>query len=187
MKKELIIIVVLSLLTIVSFYFDQNFTDFVVEHRNPFLDSFMTTITLAIVDIILILVLILFIFFKDRDFKEVFLLFLILAVTLALSSVLKLVVSRPRPDVIHLVKESSYSFPSNHSSVAFSAIPLFFRSSKIIGYVWFFIAVIIAFTRIYTDVHYLSDVLGGALLGYIISISIIRLDDKYKFTKKHTL
>ena len=85
----------------------------------------MTTITLAIVDIILILVLILFIFFTDRDFKEVFLLFLILAVTLALSSVLKLVVSRPRPDVIHLVKESSYSFPSNHSSVAFSAIPFY--------------------------------------------------------------
>ena len=184
MKKELVIIIVLSFLTILSFPFDNSFSNFIVEHRTPILDSFMTFITLGIVDMIILFLLVLFIFFKDRDLKEVFLLVLIIFVTLFISSVLKFIIARPRPDVVHLVKESSFSFPSNHSSAAFSAIPLFFKENRTIGWIWFIIAVVIAFSRIYTGVHYLSDVLAGALLGYVISISIIKLDDRYKFTKK---
>ena len=184
MKKELVIIIVLSFLTILSFPFDNSFSNFIVEHRTPILDSFMKIITLAIVEIIILLILVLFIFFKDRDLKEVFLLVLIIFVTLFISSVLKFIIARPRPDVVHLVKESSFSFPSNHSSAAFSAIPLFFKENGTIGYVWLIISIIIAFSRVYTGVHYLSDVLAGALLGYVISISIIKLDNNYNLTKK---
>ena len=174
MKKEIFIISVLLVLTLISFHYDDSFSNFLVNHRNSYLDSFMTFITTTIVDIIIFLLLIFFIYLNNRNIKQVVLMLCIIIITLLVSSLLKIIIARPRPLITSLVKETSYSFPSNHSSVAFSALPLFMKENKIIGYVWFIIAILIAFARIYTGVHYLSDVLAGALLGYVISIVIIK-------------
>jgi undecaprenyl-diphosphatase len=42
------------------------------------------------------------------------------------------------------------------------------KAPKLI-YTLFTIAILVAFSRIYLGVHYLSDILGGALVGTIIS------------------
>lgn len=85
---------------------------------------------------------------------------------------LKYAVQRPRPfkeheDIVPRDKVSSYSFPSGHTSAAFSlATSLSIRYPK-----WYVIAPTmiwatgVGFARMYEGVHYPSDVLAGAVLG----------------------
>lgn len=93
-----------------------------------------------------------------------------------LSSALKGLFDRPRPDVVpHLVHVSSKSFPSGHASsaaaifltiAALIAAQLQARAARI--YV-FAVAGLLAFlvgaSRVYLGVHYPSDIIGGWSLG----------------------
>jgi undecaprenyl-diphosphatase len=92
------------------------------------------------------------------------------------STLLKIAVNRPRPDVVpHLVPVNDASFPSGHSTDSMAiylgiAIALsFIRYGRIRpSYPFFAAAVLIALvgmSRIYLGVHFPSDVLGGWVLG----------------------
>jgi membrane-associated phospholipid phosphatase len=89
------------------------------------------------------------------------------------NGVLKLVFHRPRPELafVHL---DTYSFPSGHTagSSAIYALLLYLlvrhrswgaRAAAVAAYVA--VVVLVGLTRLYLEVHYLSDVLAGACLG----------------------
>lgn len=89
------------------------------------------------------------------------------------NALLKLVFQRPRPELAYLQLDT-YSFPSGHAtgSAAIYGIMLYLlarRSSPrrriacALGYVVLVGA--IGFSRLYLEVHYLSDVLAGVSLG----------------------
>ena len=99
---------------------------------------------------------------------------------------LKMIIQRPRPEILQLVKESSYSFPSSHTlaSVSLCGILLYFALKSeldkklkiIISAILILLPLLIGMSRIYLGVHNASDVLGGAMLAIIlllIEISII--------------
>ncbi|RKD21025.1 hypothetical protein BEP19_15195 [Ammoniphilus oxalaticus] len=93
--------------------------------------------------------------------------------------VLKILFARPRPlvDPIDLLIEmpTSYSFPSGHTLISFSAaaaLALFFPR---MGGVALVIALIIGISRVYLRVHFVSDVFFGALFGLAISYGLARL------------
>ena len=99
---------------------------------------------------------------------------------------LKRIIQRPRPEILRLINESSYSFPSSHTlaSVSLCGILIYFifrsgwdRNVKIaISTLLVLFPLLIAISRIYLGVHNASDVLGGAIIAMIlllIEISII--------------
>lgn len=97
-----------------------------------------------------------------------------LLIDLALcNGVIKNLVARTRPyDVntaIELLveKPGGYSFPSGHSAASFSVVgALLFSKSKL----WIpsaVLATVIALSRLYLYVHYPTDVLAGAALGFL--------------------
>lgn len=97
-----------------------------------------------------------------RNKKLLFNMWAAFLLTFLFSYALKLLVARERPLDI-----GNYSFPSAHAALAFCLFA-FFKNDKNLKHWALAIAVVIAFSRIYISAHYLSDVVAGALIGYII-------------------
>lgn len=94
---------------------------------------------------------------------------------LILSNVLKNIVTRDRPAVMHLVVAHGYSFPSGHSVAAascWSAIALVFGRDRpkwvrsLLSALAAFIAACVAASRALLGVHWLTDVIGGLAIGW---------------------
>lgn len=121
---------------------------------------------------------------------RIILLLLILTITISdqiSSHILKEAVARLRPcwelsDVRLLVPcGGGKSFPSSHAvnNFAFAAVmSYYFRRYRVVFYI---IASLVALSRVYVGVHYPSDVIGGAVIGYLTAFSIIFLYKKYIF------
>ena len=112
-------------------------------------------------------------------------------VTMLMNSLIKHLVERPRPEVVHLVTEHGFSFPSGHSITS-----MFFYGFAI-WLVWRYVdnqtakwilTVLLAIpmflvgpTRIYLGVHFPTDVLGAWCLGFaaiVLFIEIVCIYDK---------
>ena len=95
--------------------------------------------------------------------------------------VLKFVIARTRPLEIamtFLLNLPDYSFPSAHAAVAFAMLPILNKEHPRGKWLWIIFVSFIAFSRIYIGVHYLSDVIAGAFIGYFVSAFMIKLKDK---------
>jgi undecaprenyl-diphosphatase len=97
----------------------------------------------------------------------------------------KIAFHRQRPDVA-LYLEKSFSFPSGHATVAVAfygfILYIFWRNLESFNkrlnlfFLCLLIALAIGFSRLYLGVHFLSDVWGGYLLGFlwlIIGVSVV--------------
>lgn len=96
----------------------------------------------------------------------------------AIAQVIKISVSRIRPflkiDNLHIKKIGidNYSFPSGHTTAAFSLaimISLFFPALTILC---IFLAFSTGISRMYLGVHYPSDVIVGMFLGSFCSMTV---------------
>ena len=114
-------------------------------------------------------------FIKKKQFKSMTWFISSIALsTLVIPTLLKGAVDRPRPTP-RLVIETTSSFPSGHSTSAsfFYWFILFIILSwgviklpkVVMGLIAFMVILFVMWTRIYLNVHYLSDVSAGFVLG----------------------
>jgi undecaprenyl-diphosphatase len=94
---------------------------------------------------------------------------------------IKAAVGRARPfegvvDVEALVGATvGYSMPSGHAATSFAGAVILTYLLRQAAPFAFLLAVAISFSRIYVGVHYPSDVLAGAALGALVSLTAIAL------------
>ena len=127
---------------------------------------------------------ILLLIIKDHSFKQTVLLFLgivlcILFADQVTSTLIKPMVERLRPcqdpHIMYQLRSiggvgRGYSFPSSHAANNFAVITylsLVFRHkiTIILLYLW---ALLVCYSRVYLAMHFPSDVLAGALIGFLI-------------------
>lgn len=91
---------------------------------------------------------------------------------------LKFTVRRERPN-----GESNQSFPSGHSSGSFAMAVVIAHHYPEAAFPAFGVAGFVAFSRLVKDKHWLSDSVGGATLGLIVGMTVVREDMKLSVGK----
>ena len=140
--------------------------------QNPVLDFIMLLFSFLGNDglIWITVISVMLIFTKSRKYAGI-LTFALPTVMLIGNKVLKNLFDRPRPfhtfpDLRILVETSgTHSFPSSHTSVAFVVFGIFLFFKLPYRLFIFILSLGIAVSRIYLNVHYFWDIIGGMLLG----------------------
>ncbi len=168
--------------------FDNGFYDmFVKNSRSEFLDKFFEYFTyLGSILALVIIVLLFLIFCKDK--KVGITLGVGLIISAVINFIIKFIVKRPRPEMVNLIVESGYSFPSAHAMMSFVvfALIIYYVYKKIQNKTVKFglilslgcLIFMLGLSRIYLGVHYFSDVLAGWCMGYVLTVGIIYLSNR---------
>jgi undecaprenyl-diphosphatase len=156
------------------------------DGQNSFFDWFMPFMTDLKNFTYVLVILGAYIVWRERKGGLVFLLFvgLTLAITDPFSSrLLKEWVGRIRPcQVLENVRlltdcNTSYSFPSSHAVNIFAASYFLSRMFRRLAPLFFAIAAVVGYSRVYIGIHYPLDVIGGAAIGLLIAWPMYRLKE----------
>ncbi len=165
---------------------DEKFIRYVNGNMNhKYLDYFFVAVTYLGSDIFAIGFILGFAFLPINNMKDFA---LYAAISLMLTSItvaiIKAKVRRKRPfeTIIELkslkIGVDQFSFPSGHTAAAFSlaVTAALVTSGHVASSVYVILALLVAVSRVYLGVHYLTDVTVGALIGsfYAILVHFVR-------------
>ena len=137
-----------------------------------------------------------FIFYRKQWKLESYLMLGNLALAGILIVTFKNIYQRPRPEILHLVEEKGFSFPSGHSLAVTIMVGtlIVILSQRIKNSAWrkvvqiglgiYLVSVLVS--RIYLGVHYPSDVLASLCLGLGILFIEFPFYDKLRFKWRFT-
>lgn len=164
--------------------FEIGILDAIQKLSTPGLDKFMVTITnLGNLSIIWIAFIIIFMSTKEyKSMAKVMVIGFILNIIIV-NLLLKNIFARVRPfDYVNNIellipKLKDGSFPSGHTSYAFTffTIIFFMSKSKMIKIFTGILALLIALSRLYLYVHFPTDVIAGAVIGFAIGILSMKI------------
>ncbi|WP_026262386.1 phosphatase PAP2 family protein [Spirosoma panaciterrae] len=156
---------------------DQGFTQWLFQERSTSISQLLYALTWlgsAYVTICLTFVGS-FVLYRQRKGRNILILWLLMAGVGLFVQVGKRTFIRERPVKVGYYRESGYSFPSGHSATAMTLYGLLgywlvrgrrrFQHRWLVGTSAAGLILVVGFSRIYLGVHFLSDVLGGYLLG----------------------
>jgi len=197
MKKNKIIIfwAIIVFVILISLYFDSVIIRGISLIRTGFLNDFFLGITFISSEIIIFFFLTSIFLWQGHKRKWIFPLWFTLILSVVISFLLKITVQRQRPfqlgivSVLPVLEKIShtiwnFSFPSFQTMLAFCAVPILSKEFPKFKYIWIIFAGLIAFSRVYFGLHFLSDVIAGGLIGYLIGWFIIKTEKENKFWER---
>ena len=184
---------------IVKFYpdmligFDQPIQTAIRGDLPDFLTILFRTITHLIdIPVIITWVLIVaFIFYRKQWKLESYLMLGNLTLAGILIVTFKNIYQRPRPEIVHLVEEKGFSFPSGHSlavTIMVGTLIVIFSQrikdqlwKRIVQILLGFYLLSVLVSRVYLGVHYPSDVLASLCVGLGVLFIEFPFYDKLRF------
>jgi len=171
-------------------HIDQDLLLFFNGLNSPFWDQVMWWMSEQLIWLPLYLVIAGWLIYKFKWKAVIILILVALLITLSDQGsvhLFKEVFKRPRPchdpdisGMVHLVRNhcgGEYGFVSSHAAntfamAAFTLLIIRKRWYSIFIILW---ATLVSYSRIYMGVHYPGDVIGGAILGFLLGFFIYRL------------
>ncbi len=87
---------------------------------------------------------------------------------------------RPRPYAVHpgeahllIAPSSDPSFPSDHATVAVAIATAVWGYDRLAGAILLALAALVALSRVVAGTHYPSDVMGGAVVGLLMTLVLL--------------
>jgi undecaprenyl-diphosphatase len=191
-NKEGLVFAIFLGLILLSLCIDNSLVKLTSYLRNGILDEFFLGITFVSSEIIISFVLTSLFLWKEEKRRWIIPLWMSLGISAIVSFILKATIQRARPfqlgivSLIQNLQSASYStwnfsFPSFQSMLVFCAIPILSEQFPKLKKFWITFAILVAFSRVYFGLHFVSDVLIGGLIGYLIGIIIARKEKENKF------
>lgn len=182
-KKNIYIVLALIAFTL-SIFYDHTFIKYIQDIRTPFWNDLMlfkTNAGLFIISGILLIYLLV-----KRKYAEIALILLAISLGMEISYLLKKWTQLPRPygvegmGIIPLEEASGYSFPSFHATICFAIMPFLRKifTRRTVTLTLALLLALIAFSRVYIGVHFLSDIIAGGIIGYTAGVFWLYLEEK---------
>ncbi|NPC92755.1 phosphatase PAP2 family protein [Bacillus sp. WMMC1349] len=179
---------------------DQDIVQAVITIRHPLLTKFFLFVTSlgssAVIFLFMLIITLTLVRLIRKRTVSVWYMYLFFFLERVLNETSKIWISRERPSFASLVDESSFSFPSGHSMnaacmYAFFAFYLlmdvpYFRRHRTAVYIWTAaLVILIGGSRIYLGVHYLTDVIGGFSLGFLLFFMFKKIAENFLFVRQN--
>lgn len=192
----LIVFIILSKLLLDNAYstimkFDNLIIDFVKKYlENDVLTALMTAITyVGSYGSYIIIVLCSLIILRKKIILPIFM-GLIVGGTGVINKIVKLFIERERPLTALIEMPHSFSFPSGHAMCAvvfymylINLTKTYVKNKTIKNTLIVFLVmmpILISFSRVYLGVHYATDVIFGALVGFVTYFPLIKVLNSLK-------
>lgn len=200
MRKEVLIAVtaIFIILAMMVYLYDTEIVKFVSYLRNDVFDYALLSISFMGNNFIIFFFLTSLFLWTEHKRKWILPLWLSSFFTAVVTYLIKILIARPRPfqkglvSVLqidfHFIGNNfntwNFSFPSFQAALVFSALPFLDKEFKKFKYIWIVFACLVAFSRVYFSIHYLSDVIAGAIIGYLIGYVLVLIEEKSKYGRK---
>ncbi len=181
-----ILLALLLLIVVLYNYFDLEIANYFHNHKTLY-PVFAKITKLGLSQYYLIPSILIYFIYRKRDeiiSKYALLVFGSVAISGITADIIKVIVARYRPRLYfseHLYGFDWFhfghlyaSFPSGHSATAFSAFVAFGYMAPKWRYLFYFIAFLIAFSRVVVGAHYPSDALAGSILGAVTTVLLYK-------------
>jgi len=181
----LIGIVIAAIVMVAAFYFDEPVRNFMAQHQNHATHNLMRKVSrfgdwpehfalgLALAG---------FAWWRgNRKWTRIFLSMLVaLAIAGLVGRGIKIGTGRARPsvraeEVWNRFSTKYHAFPSGHVAASTAFFGVLFFAKRRAGLACLLIPILIGFSRMYVNAHYLSDVVFAAILGILCAILVGRL------------
>ncbi len=166
---------------------DSFIYNFLIYFKSPMVTTFFKIVTnLGSTWFIILLNLVIIVSYLILKRKEILIIPINSCLSVIFNNILKIIIRRPRPNVLRLVKERNFSYPSGHAMISLlfyiTVIVLINKSNikhkKLINVILVVIIILIGISRVYLGVHYITDILGGYLISASILILTLKGDAK---------
>lgn len=192
MKNKIISIACLLLFTILGILAINGYTktidnfiyEFLIRFKSDIVTNIMKFISFMFSTVMIVTYCILALILCKNKRKSIFLSTMMASEAL-INNIIKVIVKRPRPEVLHMVVEKTYSFPSGHTMAATVFLIIFgnFMKEKfnknVITTIQVLLILLTGISRIYLGVHYFTDIIGALLLSFAI-LYIVKDNSKIK-------
>jgi undecaprenyl-diphosphatase len=186
--------IVFAVALALSFRFDAAIVKFATSLQRAWLNPIMILITYAGSSLAVLFISTSLFLLHERKRKWLLPLGASLFFSLAITALIKLLSARVRPFYLGfptlnvlITSVSGSSFPSSHATAAFSALPVLDREFPRFRFVWLAFACLVAFSRVYFALHYPSDVIFGAFIGYAVGFVLVKIEERYKYSNVFAL
>lgn len=160
----------------IIFYFFYNLS------QNSFLASLSLFFSYRLIYLVIFLIMLWSLIKNGKKFKFLLLFSLTGIMSWFFAHMVKLIFHIQRPFVAHsltpLFYEKGFSFPSEHVAVITAFSFVVYSLNKKLGIALLIFSLLTGISRMIIGVHYPIDIIGGAVVGYIVAHIIIKIFKK---------